>query len=48
MRDRWGAVYVAGVLVRPMAALREMQEINGHKDGQRDGRPQAEHEQRVA
>ncbi|HEX4009516.1 MAG TPA: hypothetical protein VHX62_05895 [Solirubrobacteraceae bacterium] len=31
-----------------MAALREMYEIDGREDAQRDGRPQTEHEQGVA
>lgn len=34
-------------MVRPMPAFREMQEIDGHEDAQRDGGPQAKHEQRM-
>jgi hypothetical protein len=46
MHNRGGAIDLVRV-VRPMAALREMYEINGREDGQCDSRPQAEHEQRV-
>jgi hypothetical protein len=48
MHDRWGAVDLAAVIVRPIAALREMEEIDGCDDAQCDCGPQAEHEQRVA
>ena len=47
MHDRRGAVDLARVMVRPMPALREMQEIDGREDAQRDGGPQAKHEQRM-
>ena len=46
VRDRWGAVDLVRA-VWPVAALREMQEIDRREDAQCDSWPEAEHEQRV-